>query len=290
MQRSNDIYSNILSVRRLLRASGTVAKKSLGQNFLVDESILKIIIDASEISGRDVVVEIGPGLGILTEKLAACSKKVIAIELDHALASFLTMRFQKSPNVVIINEDILKADFSKILDKFPEYKIVANLPYNITSPTLHKIIYSTNKPKLIVVMVQKEVAENITAPKGSLSAFAISLGIFTSAKIVGFVKAESFYPVPKVDSAIVRFDFLSQPAINVSEVDSFMQLVRCGFRSPRKQIRNSLAQGLGIEAKEAEEILSNAKIDSKMRPEALDYIDWERLYEVTNDAKIQFRC
>jgi 16S rRNA (adenine1518-N6/adenine1519-N6)-dimethyltransferase len=290
VQRSNDINSNILSVRRLLRASGTVAKKSLGQNFLVDEAVLKIIMDNSEISGQDLVIEIGPGLGILTEKLAACAKKVIAIELDHSLASTLTARFRQSQNVVIINEDILKADFSKILENISEYKIVANLPYNITSPTLHKIIYSANKPKLIVVMVQKEVAENITAPKGGLSAFAISLGIFTSARIVGFVKAESFYPVPKVDSAIVRFDFLSQPAVNVSDINYFMQLVRCGFRSPRKQIRNSLAQGLGIEAKEAEEILRDAKIDSKMRPEALDYIDWQRMYEVMQEAKIKFRC
>jgi 16S rRNA (adenine1518-N6/adenine1519-N6)-dimethyltransferase len=290
VQESNDINSNVLYVKRLLRASGTVAKKRMGQNFLVDESILKTILDASDISDQDVIVEIGPGLGILTEKLAASSKRVIAIELDHILASFLTARFGESRNVDIINEDILKADFSIILEKFSEYKIVANLPYNITSPVLHKIIYSRDKPKLIVVMVQKEVAENITASAGNLSAFAISLGIFTSARIVGFVKAKSFYPVPKVDSAILRFDFLSQPRVNVSDIDSFMQFVRCGFRAPRKQIRNSLAQGLCIEAKAAEEILLDAKIDLKMRPEALDYFDWKKLYEVTKEAGIEVKC
>ena len=290
MPGSNELKSNIVKVKRLLKVSGTKAKKSLGQNFLIDESILEAIIEASDLSRNDTIIEIGPGLGILTEKLAALTKEVIAVELDAALASFLKTRFNKLTNVVILNDDVLKVELSEFVDQGSSYKIVANLPYNITSPTLHKIIYSKNKPGLMVVMVQKEVAENITAPEGKLSAFAISLRIFTTARIVKYVKAESFYPVPKVDSAIVRFDFLSHPMVDVRNVDMFLRLVRCGFRSPRKQIRNSLAIGLAISTDEAAEMLDKAGIDSKMRPGMLDFGDWQKLFEVTEKEKTQFTC
>jgi 16S rRNA (adenine1518-N6/adenine1519-N6)-dimethyltransferase len=291
VSRAERVNPNALQVRRLLQQSGVKARKSLGQNFLIDSSILKMIVDAAELTLADTVIEVGPGLGVLTEQLAAHAGNVISIELDDALFSYLQKKFAGKSQVTIIHEDVLKTDISQLAEKKKEYKVVANLPYSITSPVLHHFINANLKPQMMVVMVQKEVAENITAGPDDMSALAIGLRIYASSKIIGLVPAASFYPVPKVDSAVIRFDFFSKPAVEVDNIDKFLDVVRCGFRSPRKQIRNSLATGLKIDTLRAEYLLEKAKIDIQLRPQALGMEDWQRLYNVVKtEGSIPEKC
>ena len=266
-------------VKKLLRQSGLKAKKGLGQHFLIDEAALESIVSAAELSPEDVVIEVGPGLGILTIELARRAGKVIAVELDTKLASLLKRRLASLANVNVINADILKVDPSQLLGGKSSYKAVANLPYYITSPILHYFVEASPKPSLMVVMVQKEVGEAIVASPGEMSLLAISLQFYSKPKIVCYVPAQSFYPQPKVDSAVVRFDLLPEPAIKVADVDSFFEVVRCGFSSPRKQLRNSLAHSLGIAPAEVASLLTEVGIDPRRRAETLSLEEWGNLYE-----------
>ncbi|MBM3148889.1 MAG: ribosomal RNA small subunit methyltransferase A, partial [Chloroflexi bacterium] len=256
-------------VRRLLRETGLRAKKRLGQHFLVDKSVLGKIINAAELSLQDVVVEVGPGLGVLTSALAQKAGKVIAVELDAELAERLRDRMLSQPNVEVVNADILKVDLVQLIGLGTVYKVVANLPYYITSPILRYFMENRLKPSLMVVMVQKEVAESIVARSGKMSLLAVSLHVYSSPKVVTRVPARSFYPQPKVDSAVVRFDILPEPAIKVADMDGFFDVVRRGFSAPRKQLRNSLANGYGVKPAEIEPLLGRAEIEPQRRAETL---------------------
>jgi len=269
-----------VQVKKLLRQSGLRAKKGLGQHFLVDETILKTIVEAAELSPEDIVIEVGPGLGILTTELARQAGKVIAVELDTQLASLLKRRLASLSNVNVINADILGVSLSQLLAVEKNYKVVANLPYYITSPILRYFVEASPQPSLMVVMVQKEVAEAIVASPGKMSLLAVSLQVYSRPRIVSYVPSQSFYPPPKVDSAIVRFDMLPEPAVKVADIDSFFQTVRCGFSSPRKQLRNSLAHGLGVKPAEATSLLEEAGIEPQRRAETLGLEEWARLHEV----------
>jgi len=268
-------------VKKTLRHSGLKAKKGLGQHFLVDETVLSTIISAAELSPEDFIIEIGPGLGILTAELARNAGRVTAIELDSKLASRLKQKLSCLDNITIINKDILKTELSHLIKGKNSYKVVANIPYYITSPILNYFMEAPLKPSLMVVMVQKEVGENIVAEPGEMTALSISLQVYSKPRIVAYVPSQSFYPPPKVDSVIVRFDMLPEPAVKVENINNFMAFVRCGFRSPRKQLRNSLAYGLGIKQRETALLLTEADIDSQRRPETLNLNEWQKLYEVT---------
>ena len=270
-----------IEVKKTLRQSGIKARKGLGQHFLIDETVLKTIISAAELSPEDFVIEIGPGLGVLTAELARSAGSVIAVELDSKLASRLKHKLSSLHNITIINADILKVDLSDLIKGKNSYKVVANIPYYITSPLLHYFIEASPKPSLIVVMVQKEVGEAIVAQPGEMTVLSVSLQVYSKPRIIAYVSAQSFYPPPKVDSVIVRFDMLPKPAVEVDDINNFLTFVRCGFRSPRKQLRNSLAQGLGIKQNEATPLLTEAKIEPQRRPETLNLNEWQRLYEVT---------
>ncbi len=270
-----------VEVKKTLRQSGLKAKKRLGQHFLVDEAVLKTIISAAELSSEDFVIEIGPGLGVLTAELAQSAGNVVAVELDSKLASRLKHKLSSLHNVTIINADILKVNLSDLIDRKNFYKVVANIPYYITSPILHYFIEASPKPSLMVVMVQKEVGEAIVAEPGEMTVLSVSLQVYSKPRIIAYVPSESFYPPPKVDSAIIRFDMLPEPAVTVADINNFLTFVRCGFRSPRKQLRNSLAQGLGIKQNEVTPLLTEAKIEPQRRPETLNLNEWQRLYEVT---------
>jgi 16S rRNA (adenine1518-N6/adenine1519-N6)-dimethyltransferase len=269
-----------VQVGKLLRQSGIRPKKRLGQHFLVDEAILNTILVAAELSPADIVIEIGPGLGVLTAELARRAGKVIAVELDTRLASLLKRKLASLPNVNVINADILKVSPSQLLERKSDYKVVANLPYYITSPILRHFVEASPKPSLMVVMVQKEVGEAIVAGPGEMSLLAVSLQVYSKPKIVSYVPSQSFYPPPKVDSAIVRFDLLPQPAVKVADINGFFQVVKCGFSSPRKQLHNSLAQGMGEKPAEVSLLLERAGIESQRRAETLSLDEWARLYEV----------
>ena len=274
-----------VEVKRLLRQSGLKAKKGLGQHFLIDEKALETIVIAAELSPEDIVIEVGPGLGVLTIELARRAGKVIAVELDTKLASLLKRRLASLPNVNIVNADILKVSPSQLLGGENNYKVVANLPYYVTSPILRYFVEASPKPSLMVVMVQKEVGIAIAASPGKMSLLAISLQVYSKPKIISYVSSQSFYPPPKVDSAIVRFDLFPEPAVKIVDIDGFFKVVRCGFSSPRKQLRNSLAHGLEVKPAEVGLLLEKARIEPQRRAETLSLEEWARLYEVLAASK-----
>ncbi len=278
-------------VKKSLRQSGLKARKGLGQHFLTDSSVVETIVTAAELTPHDFVIEIGPGLGILTTALAQKAGHIVAIELDTRLASQLKHRLSPLPNVTIINADILEIDLSEVLGNSKPYKVVANIPYYITSPILHYFIAAAMKPSLMVVMVQKEVGDAIVAQPGGMSVLAVTIQVYSKPVIISYVPAQSFHPPPKVDSAIVRFDMLAQPAVKVADVESLLAFVRCGFRAPRKQLRNSLAQGLNTRPGEIIPLLGKAHIEPQRRPETLTIAEWETLYRVAVESgKVILPC
>lgn len=267
----------LAQTKKLLKQFHLRARKGLGQHFLIDPVALQASISAAELSSDDTVIEVGPGLGVLTEELAKSAKKVIAIEVDSLIASLLQKRFTGYSNVSIMNADILQVDIAHEICN-SEYKVVANLPYYVAAPTIRCFLEAKEKPSRMVVMVQKEVAENMTACPGKMGLFSVSVQLYGNPSIVHYVPANSFYPVPKVDSAIVSIDVYSQPAVAITP-DEFFRVVKAGFSAPRKQLRNSLANGLSVEPVVAADILNEAGIDYKRRAETLTLDEWAKLCE-----------
>ncbi|MCJ7743609.1 MAG: 16S rRNA (adenine(1518)-N(6)/adenine(1519)-N(6))-dimethyltransferase RsmA [Dehalococcoidales bacterium] len=284
--------SLLTQTRQLLRQAGLRARKGLGQHFLVDGGVLKYILSAAELSPADIVIEVGPGLGVLTRELARQAGWVVAVELDDNLASLLKETLASFSNVTIVNQDILKVDPQALLrEHFPDrkggswhYKVVANLPYYITSPVLRHFLEASLKPQTMVVMVQKEVARQITAQPGRLSLLGISVQLYGEPKIVEYVRASSFYPAPEVDSAILRITVYPRPVVEV-DTESFFTVVRAGFSAARKQLGNPLAHGLGWPKAEVLALLEKAGIDSRRRAETLSIKEWARLWRVCAQAK-----
>ncbi|MBI2848691.1 MAG: ribosomal RNA small subunit methyltransferase A [Chloroflexi bacterium] len=279
-------------VKALLRRFGLRAKKSLGQNFLLDDSILAHVLTASDLTLQDLVLEIGPGLGILTTKLAERAKRVIAVELDPQLASFLKHVLAPYHNIELFQGDILRTSLLELIKENiyegapSEYKVVANLPYNITSPVLRYFLEAPLKPSLMVVMVQKEVAKRLTAQPGDMSLLSIAVQLYGKPRIIHFVPARCFYPAPKVDSAIVRIDIFPKPAVDIGDGVRFFQVVHAGFSHPRKQLHNSLAEGLGIPSSESAHILEEAGIAPKRRAETLALEEWSRLSRIMGNGRL----
>jgi 16S rRNA (adenine1518-N6/adenine1519-N6)-dimethyltransferase len=283
--------SLLTQTKGLLRYFDLRARKSLGQHFLIDEEVLKLITSAAELTPTDVILEIGPGLGVLTKELAGQAGCVTTIELDNKLAAILKQTLASFSNVTIINEDILSINPTALLQeqqaRFPtvisspfSYKVVANLPYYITSPVLRHFLESSIKPQIMVVMVQKEVAETIVAKPGRLSLLSISVQLYGEPAIIGYVPARSFYPVPAVDSAILQVKLYPEPAVAVTDKESFFALVRAGFSASRKQIGNSLAQGLGLAKADVLPLLATAGIVPQRRAETMTLSEWARLWQV----------
>jgi 16S rRNA (adenine1518-N6/adenine1519-N6)-dimethyltransferase len=279
--------SLLAQTRRLLRRSGLRARKGLGQHFLVDEKVLEIILTAAELAPTDTVIEVGPGLGLLTGELAKQAGWVIAIELDTRLAAVLRKTLASFENVVILNEDVLGTDPKALLQaqapSFPEtlspYKVVANLPYYITSPVLRHFLEASIKPEVMIVMVQKEVAEAIVAGPGQRSVLSISVQFYGKPSIVSYVPASSFYPIPEVNSAILKIDVYPRPAVAVDE-KGFFTLVRAGFATSRKQVVNSLSRGLELPKAEVLALLEKAGIAPQRRAETFTLEEWARLWQV----------
>jgi len=277
--------SLLAETRRRLRQLDLRARKRLGQHFLVDRQVLQQILTAAELAAGDTVLEIGPGLGILTGELAKKAGRVIAVELDDGLASLLKQEMAALPNVTIINDDILKIDPANVAPKTDKYKVVANLPYYITSPVLRHFLEATKKPHLIVVMVQKEVAEAIAAGPGKRSLLSISVQFYGRPAIISQVPASAFYPAPEVDSAILRIELYPEPAVAVDNVQGFFATVRAGFVNPRKQLINSLTQGLGLPKADITNLLVEADIAPQRRAETLTLEEWAQLYQVYSKWK-----
>jgi len=273
--------------RQLLRQFGFRPRKRLGQHFLIDEHVLERTLSAAELSPGDIVVEIGPGLGILTEALARQGARVIAVELDAKLVALLKKRLAGFPDVRIVRADILKMAPGQLLrDNLPAsdlargYKIIANLPYYITSPVLSHFLEAQPHPSEMVVMVQREVGETIAAAPGKMRLISVKTQFYSKPVVVSYVPAASFYPPPKVDSVILRLDVYSQPPIEISDVTGFFDMVMHGFSSPRKQLRNSLAHSLEIPPDQVALLLDKAGIEAKRRAETLSLEEWRELWEV----------
>jgi 16S rRNA (adenine1518-N6/adenine1519-N6)-dimethyltransferase len=285
----------LTQTRGLLHRFGLQARKSLGQHFLIDEEVLELITSAAELAPTDIIMEIGPGLGVLTTELARQSGWVVTIELDNKLAAILKQTLASFNNVTILNEDILEIDPAALLQeqkaRFPpvinspfSYKVVANLPYYITSPVLRHFLEASVKPQMMIVMVQKEVAETIVAAPGQMSLLSISVQFYGEPGIVSYVPARCFYPAPEVDSAILQVKLYPQPAVAVTDKEGFFGLVRAGFSASRKQIGNSLAQGLGLTKAEVLPLLEKASIVPQRRAETLTIDEWAQLWRVFTQA------
>jgi len=282
--------SLLAQTRSLLRRFGLRARKGLGQHFLIDEKVLESIVSTAELTPQDVVIEVGPGLGILTRELAGRAGCVIAVELDERLVAILKETLTVHKNVAIINKDVLKvspadllkwytAGFAKGVMTPPHYKVVANLPYYITSPVLRHFLEAAVKPETMVVMVQKEVAEEIAAKPGRMSLLSIGIQLYGAPMIISHVPAESFFPPPEVDSAILKINVYPRPVVSV-DIESFFMVVRAGFSAVRKQIANSLTQGLGLPKSEVLPLLEKAGIESQRRAETLTIEEWSRLWRI----------
>lgn len=284
--------SLLAHTRKLLRRHGLRARKRLGQHFLVDADALQAVLNAAALTSHDTVIEVGPGLGIMTEELARRAGWVIAIELDDSLADILQDSLHHG-NVVILNQDILGVKPEDLFRYGPtsvpagmtSYKVVANLPYYITSPVLRHFLEASVKPEVMVVMVQKEVAETIAAGPGKRSLLSIAVQLYGRAEIVRVVPAASFYPAPEVDSAIVLIDVYREPPVCVTDEAAFFRLVKAGFSAARKQLANSLANGLSISRREAVVCLDRAGIDAKRRAETLEIEEWAALLDACNETQ-----
>ncbi len=255
--------------------------------------MLQDVVSAAGLTSADAVIEVGPGLGVLTEELAKRAGWVAAIELDERLAVVLKKSLSSLGNTVVIHRDILQVSPAALLEEsrgnLPAgvdssgYKVVANLPYYITSPTLRHFLEASLKPRVMVVMVQREVAEAVAAQPGDMSILSISVQFYGRPEIVRTVPAHCFYPAPEVDSAILRITLYDQPAVAVSDADGFFGLVRAGFATPRKQIANSLAHGLKRDKTDVLPLLEEAEISPSRRAETLALDEWARLWQVFTD-------
>ena len=256
-------------------AQNFIPKRSLSQNFLADETHLAPILKAARLQPTDVVLEIGPGRGILTEKLAQNVQTVTAVELDRRLIENLQERFQNQKHVQIIHDDILEVQLETLFSL--PYKVVANLPYSITNVAIRHLLESPHPPDLSVLMVQQEVAERICAKPGDLSILAISVQFYTQPQIIHYVPASAFRPQPKVNSAIITLERFPQPILPNVDTKIFFRIVRAGFSQKRKQLLNSLSGGLHLSKPIIRTTLMSLDIDPKRRAQSLSLDEWGKL-------------
>ena len=247
--------------------------KSLGQHWLHDRGVLSHIADCADLQSDDVVLEIGPGLGTLTSEILRRSEKVIAVEFDSELAEKLPKQFP-GKNLEVVNSDILKFD----LNQLPaSYKVVANVPYYITSKIVQMLMTADNKPSISVLLVQKEVARRLAAEPGDMSILAISAQVFADVYLGDEVPAKLFTPPPKVDSQVVVLKTKKSTIFNDVNESDFFKIVKAGFSAKRKKLRSSMSGGLNISKSDTESLLEKAKISPDLRAEQLSIEDWVRL-------------
>jgi 16S rRNA (adenine1518-N6/adenine1519-N6)-dimethyltransferase len=289
-----DQQSLLAATRSLLREFDLRAKKSLAQHFLIDRGILNKIVAAADLKADDIVVEVGPGLGVLTRALAERVGRLIAVELDRNMIAVLERSFGGAPGVTLIQRDVLDTTPAALLAEAGitppaagamKYKVVANLPYYVTSAVLRHFLETELKPELIVVMVQKEVAEQIIAPPGHMSLLSVSVQFYGRPRIVRTVSRGCFYPAPAVDSAILRVDLHPEPLLPSGEDTGFFDVVHAGFSAPRKQLANAIAQGFRIPKVPATTLLAAAGIDPARRAGTLSVAEWVHLYEIYRDRE-----
>jgi 16S rRNA (adenine1518-N6/adenine1519-N6)-dimethyltransferase len=261
-------------LRRLLGTEGLRPRKSLSQNFLTDAAVLDAIVDAAELRAGDRVVEVGPGLGVLTRRLLAAGASVLSVEMDPRLAAYLRRELGGVERFELIEADALDLHPREMFaGEF--FKLVANIPYHITSPLLHAFLEGDRPPELTVLLVQLEVAERVAAPPGQMSYLSVFVQNVASAEVVSRVPAAAFEPAPVVDSAILRLRRRASAAVPPGpEREPFYRVVQAGFRQRRKQIHNGLGRELALERAPLDAALAACGVAPDRRPQTLDVDEW----------------
>ena len=268
--------------RFIMNKYGITANKAYGQNFLIDEDVVSSIVEKAEVNKDDLIIEIGPGLGTLTYLLLEKAGKVISIELDPNMIKILKDRFSLYDNFELINDDVLKVDLNKLIKENNTYKnvkVVANLPYYITTPIIMKLLESKYNLESITVMVQKEVGLRLTDTPGGdeTGAITYSINYYTSPSLVLDVPKESFMPSPKVDSSVIKLTLLKKPPVKVKDEKFFFKVIKCAFLQKRKTLVNSLSNNKIASKEEIESILEKLGIDSRIRAEKLSLENFANL-------------
>ncbi len=248
-------------------------KKSLGQHWLTDIQVLEAIAEYAQIENTDTVLEIGPGLGTLTKKLLQQAGHVIAVEIDRDLVDNLTK--SGNNNLTVVQGDILKFDLTELP---PAYKVVANIPYYLTSNLIKTLSESLNPPSIMVLLVQKEVARRVSASPGQMSILALSAQLYNKAKLGIEVPAEMFQPPPKVDSQVIVLSRHTKPLFKDLDTKIFFRLIKAGFSAKRKKLSSALSGGLGMSKQDAITLLEQSGIDPSLRAQNLSLSDWHQLY------------
>jgi 16S rRNA (adenine1518-N6/adenine1519-N6)-dimethyltransferase len=270
-------------LRRLMSTERLRPRRSLSQNFLTDEAALDAIVESAELQPGDRVVEIGPGLGVLTRRLLAAGASVLAVELDPRLAEWLRAELTGVPDFQLIEADALSLDPATMFAG-SNFKVVANIPYHITSPLLHAFLEGERPPTLTVLLVQAEVAERVAAPPGQMSYLSVFVQNVADAEVVARIPAEAFEPSPKVASAILRLRRRKEPAIPPGgERPSFYRLVQAGFRQRRKQLHNALARELPVPRETLTSAFAACAIDPERRAQTLSVDEWRCLLAQLSD-------
>lgn len=263
---------------------GLNPKKSLGQNFMHDPNTIEKIVETAAIMPDDTVVEIGPGTGELTAKLAQFARHVMAIEVDERLEPLLDARFANTPNVYFVYDDVLKTDIVQLVGA-QSFIAVANVPYYITTAILQHLLEQARRPRRIVFTMQYEVAQRICADPGDMTLLAASVQYYGKPQIVSKLNPAVFWPRPGVNSAILRVDTYPEPIVSTPDDALFFRVVKAGFSQKRKQLRNSLSGGLGVKSKVAGAYLEAAGIDHKRRAETLALEEWAALTHVVAEMQ-----
>lgn len=272
-----------MNPKQLLETYDVQPKKSLGQNFMHDTNALEKIVTTADIMPDETVIEVGPGTGALTARLARAAKHVVAVEMDERLLPILEEHLMPWPNVYLVHNDILKTDVMQLVGTQP-YKVVANVPYYITTAILQHFLELPRRPDSIVLTMQAEVAERIVAQPGDMTLLAVSVQFYGQARIMTRLKPAVFWPRPGVDSAVLRIQTYDQPAVSVPDERAFFRVVKAGFSMKRKQLKNSLSGGLQIKAQEAAVLLADAGIAPDRRAETLNLEEWAALTRLISQA------
>ena len=278
----------------ILKKYNITANKSLGQNFLIDDSVIDGIVDSAQIEENDLVIEIGPGLGTLTAKLLEKAKKVIAIELDKRMIKILNDRFSLYENFELINDDVLKVDLKEIIDKnkkennISNVKIVANLPYYITTPIIMKLLEDRLEIESITVMIQKEVAKRLTANPGDKLSGAITYAVnyycMPTEKLI--VPNTSFIPEPEVESEVINLKLRKEPTVKLENEKLFFDIIKASFMQRRKTLMNGLTNSNLMDKETCKQVLEKVGLDERIRGEALSMQDFANIanefYKIKN--------
>ena len=254
-------------------------RRALGQNFLHDEEVLDRIIREGGFGPEETVLEVGGGTGQLTEPLARAVGRVVSVELDETLSGYLRRRMEPYPNTTVINANVLDFTPVEVLAEAgvaPPYVMAGNIPYYITAPILRRFLTTAQRPRRMVMMMQREVAESLAAGPGDMTLLGVSVQVYGDPRVLFRVPRTAFKPAPKVDSAVLRVDVYPRPAITIDE-EEFFKVVRAGFRRPRKQLHNALGAGLWLPPGGASSLLDDAHIDPMRRAQTLCLGEWEAL-------------